>query len=70
MLLEVLRASCAAKSDACHHSRNFRKKMPSGSMYFKAEMPRGNSIRKKTKGDKEEFGGNSIGAAIDASIRL
>jgi hypothetical protein len=42
---DAFRESCRAKSDACHHSRNFRANIEVGSSILREESKRGTTIR-------------------------
>lgn len=52
---DAFRESCRAKSDACHHSRNFRANIEVGSSILKEESKRGTTIRVNVRGLKMLF---------------
>lgn len=62
----VLADSCRAKSEACHHSRNLRKKMDVGRRILRLSRRRGRMRRARTVGERRDrdVNGGAPGRAI------
>lgn len=52
---DAFRESCRAKSEACHHSRNFRANIEVGSSILREESKCGTAIRVNVRGLKMLF---------------